>query len=101
GARHDHPGDCRPGWSGGSDMNERRILRHDKGGLCTLTLNRPDKLNALDTPTFEELDAHLAELEQQIETIGCVVLRGSGRAFCAGADLKAIAAATVAFKPKV
>ena len=40
-----------------------RIVREDKNGLCTLTLNRPDKLNALDTETFEELDAHCAVLE--------------------------------------
>jgi enoyl-CoA hydratase/carnithine racemase len=82
-------------------MTEPRILRHDDGGLCTLTLNRPDKLNALDTQAFEELDAHLADLEAQMETIGAVVLRGAGRGFCAGADLGSIAAATVSFKPKV
>jgi enoyl-CoA hydratase/carnithine racemase len=81
-------------------MSEPRILRDDVGGLCTLTLNRPEKLNALDTRTFEELDAHLGNLEDQ-DAIGCVVLRGAGRAFCAGADLGDIAAATVEFKPKV
>ncbi|MFT4027017.1 MAG: enoyl-CoA hydratase/isomerase family protein [Novosphingobium sp.] len=74
-------------------MTEQRIVRRDEGGLATLTLNRPDKLNALDTQAFEELDAHLAELERQTETIGCVVLRGAGRGFCAGADLGSIAAA--------
>jgi enoyl-CoA hydratase/carnithine racemase len=67
-----------------------RILREDSDGLCTLTLNRPDKLNALDTATFEELDAHCAALEGQTDSIGCVVLRGSGRAFCAGADIGGI-----------
>lgn len=82
-------------------MSEPRILRHDQDGLATLTLNRPDKLNALDTQAFEELDAHLAVLEGQADTIGCVVLRGAGRVFCAGADLGSIAAATVSFKPKV
>lgn len=82
-------------------MTEQRILRHDAGGLCTLTLNRPEKLNALDNQTFEELDALLADLEGQTDRIGCVVLRGAGRGFCAGADLKVIAGATVAFKPKV
>jgi enoyl-CoA hydratase/carnithine racemase len=66
-----------------------RIRRHDAEGLCTLTLNRPDKLNALDTAAFEELDAHLTALEAQTH-IGCVVLRGAGRGFCAGADLKAM-----------
>lgn len=82
-------------------MSEQRVLRADDGGLCTLTLNRPDKLNALDTRTFEELDAHLSQLEHQVDSIGCVVLRGNGRGFCAGADLGDIAAATVTFKPKV
>lgn len=82
-------------------MSEDRILRGDHGRLCTLTLNRPDKLNALDTRTFEELDDHLAALEVQTDTIDGVILRGSGRGFCAGADLGDIAAATVTFKPKV
>ena len=65
-------------------MSEK-VLRSDTGGLCTLTLNRPDKLNALDTELFEQLDAHLATLATQTDTIGCVVLRGAGRGFCAGA----------------
>ena len=72
-----------------TERGAERIARHDADGLCTLTLNRPDKLNALDTPAFEELDAHLSALEQDTH-IGCVVLRGAGRAFCAGADLKAM-----------
>jgi enoyl-CoA hydratase len=79
-----------------------RIIRQDTDGLCTLTLNRPDKLNALDTEAFEALDAHLAELEKD-ESIGCVVLRGAGRGFCAGADLKGIAGVQVPrrYKPGV
>jgi enoyl-CoA hydratase/carnithine racemase len=75
-------------------VNER-VIRQDEGGLCTLTLSRPEKLNALDNQTFEELDAHIAALEVQTDTIGCVVLRGSGRGFCAGADLKALAPGSV------
>lgn len=67
-----------------------RILREDRDGLCTLTLNRPGKLNALDTATFEELDAHCAALESEVGSVGCVVLRGAGRAFCAGADIGGI-----------
>lgn len=79
-----------------------RVTREDVGGLCTLTLNRPEKLNALDTPAFEELEAHLAALAKD-ERIGCVVLRGAGRGFCAGADLKAMGGAPIdpAFKPGV
>lgn len=71
-------------------MTEQRIVREDRDGLCTLTLNRPEKLNALDTAAFEEFDAHCAELEAATDRIGCVVLRGQGRAFCAGADLAAM-----------
>ena len=79
------------------------VIRHDAGGLCTLVLNRPEKLNALDTPAFEELDAHLAALEADTNRIGCVVVRGAGRAFCAGADLDAMGKVPVAatFKPGV
>jgi enoyl-CoA hydratase len=71
-------------------MSAVRVTREDADGLCTLTLNRPDKLNALDTAAFVELDAHCAALEAATDRIGCVVLRGSGRAFCAGADLGAM-----------
>jgi enoyl-CoA hydratase/carnithine racemase len=80
-----------------------RITRHDAGGLCTLTLDRPEKLNALDTQAFEELDAHCAALESQIGDIGCVVLQARGRAFCAGADIGRIGAAPIdpRFKPGV
>lgn len=82
-------------------MNQR-ITRADAGELCTLTLNRPDKLNALDTLAFEELDAHLRTLDND-ERIGCIVLRGAGRGFCAGADLKAMGTVPLpaAFKPSV
>jgi enoyl-CoA hydratase len=80
-----------------------RVTRQDTDGLCTLMLNRPDKLNALDTPAFEDLNSHLAALEGETDRIGCVILRGAGRGFCAGADLDAMAKAPVspAFKPGV
>ena len=81
-------------------MSEK-VLRHDDGGLATLTLNRPDKLNALDTELFEQLDAHCADLAAQTDRVGCVVLRGAGRAFCAGADLGAVTTTLGLFKPKV
>ena len=70
-------------------MNDR-ILREDEGGVCTLTLDRPGKLNALDEATFEALDEACAALEADDAT-ACVVLRGAGRSFCAGNDLDDIA----------
>lgn len=80
-----------------------RVIRSDAGQVCTLTLNRPEALNALDTDTFVALNTHLETLEQQTDSIGCVVLRGAGRAFCAGADLKVMASVIVepGFKPGV
>ena len=57
------------------------VTRHEADGVCTLTLNRPDKLNALDTLAFRELDAHLSALELDEGNVGCVVLRGAGRGF--------------------
>jgi enoyl-CoA hydratase/carnithine racemase len=79
------------------------LLRDDADALCTLTLNRPEKLNALDTALFQRLDAELALLEKQADRIGCVILRANGRAFCAGADLGAMSTNPTppTFKPGV
>ena len=65
------------------------IERRDDAGVATLTLNRPEVLNALSAASFRELRAHIDDISSQTECIGCVVLRGAGRSFCAGADLKA------------
>jgi enoyl-CoA hydratase len=53
--------------------------------ICRLTLNRPDKLNALNLKVFEEIAGHLDRLDY--EAVGCMVLSGAGRSFCAGHDL--------------
>ena len=63
------------------------VLRQDLGGAATLTLNRPDKLNALNVALFAALEAEVTRLEQQTETVGLVILRGAGRCFSAGHDL--------------
>jgi enoyl-CoA hydratase len=61
-------------------------LRRD-GAIAWLTLNRPHSLNALSTRMVEELEHFLATLRDDRQT-RVVVLRGAGRAFCAGLDLK-------------
>lgn len=66
------------------------VLREDRDGLAVLTLNRPDKLNALTVGMFAELRAHVTALYKD-DTIGCVVLRGAGKCFSAGHDLADIA----------
>jgi enoyl-CoA hydratase/carnithine racemase len=63
------------------------VLRHDEGGISTLTLNRPEKRNALSVDLFVALDAHLAALERETDNVGVVVLRANGPVFSAGADL--------------
>ena len=71
-------------------MSEPCVLRHDANGLATLTLNRPDKLNALNTEMFELLGEHVVDIAASTDTIGCVIVRGAGRCFSAGHDLGAI-----------
>lgn len=62
------------------------VLRDDRDGVCWLTLNRPDKLNALGVALFSELRAHIEALKHDRAT-GCIILRGAGRCFSAGHDL--------------
>jgi enoyl-CoA hydratase len=71
-------------------MSEPLVMRTDRDGLATLTLNRPAKLNALTPGVFIQLRAHLDAIASDA-SIGCVVLEGAGRSFCAGHDLDAIA----------
>ena len=59
----------------------------EAGTLVTLTLNRPDKLNAIDSPMLAALEQALGEIERDGE-VRAVLLTGAGRAFSAGADIK-------------
>lgn len=63
-----------------------KILTTTADGVATVTLNRPDRLNAID---IEMLDALIDALESaaQDDAVGAVVLAGAGRVFCAGADI--------------
>ena len=62
------------------------LLRRDEGSVRVLTMNRPDKMNALNTPLTQALVDGLAEAEGD-PAVHVVVLTGAGRGFCAGADL--------------
>ena len=68
------------------------VLRQDDGGLATLTLNRPEKLNALNVEMFVELREQVDAIAKQTDRIGLVVVRGAGKCFSAGHDLADIAA---------
>lgn len=58
-------------------------------GIAEVALTRPDKLNALDLPMFRALEQTLVQL-QQTRGLRAVILRGEGRGFCAGLDVKSM-----------
>jgi enoyl-CoA hydratase/carnithine racemase len=62
------------------------LVERDPAGYALLTLNRPEKLNALSIELRGELVAALAELRRD-PAVRVLILTGAGRAFCAGLDL--------------
>jgi enoyl-CoA hydratase/carnithine racemase len=59
-------------------------------GVAWLTINRPDKLNALNLATVRAMENHLRDIRQR-DDVRVVVTRGAGRAYCAGSDIKELA----------
>ena len=64
------------------------LLREDRGSVLILTLNRPDKLNALNNELISAIMNVLDSIELD-RTIRAIVITGAGRAFSAGADIAA------------
>jgi enoyl-CoA hydratase/carnithine racemase len=62
------------------------LLVENRGSVRILTLNRPEKRNALDTTLTQVLLSAMKAADAD-ESVGCVVLTGAGPGFCAGADL--------------
>jgi 2-(1,2-epoxy-1,2-dihydrophenyl)acetyl-CoA isomerase len=69
------------------------LLEHVKDGVAVLTLNRPDRLNAMSRQMLDALLEALPRLAEDA-AVGAVVLTGAGRGFCAGGDVKAMAEGT-------
>jgi 2-(1,2-epoxy-1,2-dihydrophenyl)acetyl-CoA isomerase len=69
------------------------LIEHVKDGVAVLTLNRPDRLNAMSRPMLDALLEALPRLAED-PAVGVVVLAGAGRGFCAGGDVKAMAEGT-------
>lgn len=67
-------------------MEYSNIKLEKENSVATIRLNRPDALNALSTELLEEFSAAVSETGQD-ESVKALVVRGEGRAFCAGADL--------------
>lgn len=78
------------------DWRHFRVGRKD--GVATVTLDRPDKLNALTFEAYADLRDLLLELPQRGDT-RALVLRGEGRGFCSGGDVDEIIGATLAMRP--
>jgi len=69
-------------------MEYQTILLEKKNNIATLTLNRPEKLNALNPQMFVEL-VHAFRKVNQDDDIRVLVITGAGRGFCSGVDLTA------------
>ncbi len=73
---------------------EQHLIEAISDGVATLTLNRPERLNALSTPIMEGLLEALPRLARDA-AVGAIVLTGAGRAFCAGGDVKSMAEGSI------
>jgi enoyl-CoA hydratase len=74
-------------------MSEALVLVERDEPIAVVTLNRPDRMNALSEPLMEELVSALSELDRD-ESIRCIVLAGNDKAFAAGADIGEMATAS-------
>ena len=68
-------------------MSESVVLLEKADNIAVVTLNRPEKLNALNRDLRREFCRTMQQLRTDRE-VGCVIITGAGRAFCAGLDLK-------------
>ena len=72
------------------DTGTEDLLARVEDGVAVLTMNRPERRNALSPAMLDALARTLADAEAD-DDVGCVVLTGAGGAFCAGGDVKAMA----------
>lgn len=69
-----------------SPSNTEELLVEQEGYVVTITLNRPERLNAISRPMLNELSAKMVEADKDPDT-RCIILTGAGRGFCSGLDL--------------
>ena len=68
-------------------MDFKTLIYDQQDAICYLTLNRPDRLNALSKELMSEFRQAMAEIESNSD-IRAVILTGAGRAFSAGFDIE-------------
>lgn len=71
-------------------MSEPRIIVEKSNGVAKVTINRPEKHNAMDLPFFREFGPRIDDLGQDPE-VRAIILTGAGRSFCSGIDLVGLA----------
>jgi len=71
-------------------MSERRIVVEKTGSVAKVTINRPEKHNAMDLQFFREFGPRIDELSRDAE-VKAVILTGAGPSFCSGIDLVGLA----------
>src|SRR5437762_136216 len=65
------------------------FLYEQSDGIATITLNRPERLNAITFDVYHELTAFFAKL-RDADDVRVVIITGAGRAFCSGGDVRDI-----------
>src|ERR1700727_725673 len=86
-------GGAKPAVASIKPVGGKPVLVDIKDGIAWVTLNRPEKRNAISPALSEEMIATLDRLEADAD-VGVLVLTGAGNAYCAGMDLKEFFRAT-------
>src|SRR4030095_5973602 len=83
----------------GECMSEPILLVENRDGVATVTLNRPQAMNALSRALRAEIVSHFSALGT-VPVVVVVILPGAGRAFCAGLDLKELGGESTGAPPQ-
>ena len=81
-------------------MSKELILQEIRGHVAILTLNQPEKLNALSPAMAEEMHVRLDDLREDWPKVRAIIVTGAGRGFCSGADVGNMPTAEGAKRPK-
>jgi 2-(1,2-epoxy-1,2-dihydrophenyl)acetyl-CoA isomerase len=71
-------------------MDQDLLILNKENGLATLTLNRPDKFNAMTTDMWRQIPRLIEEVRND-DSLKVLIITGTGKAFCAGSDAGRIA----------
>ena len=75
-------------------MKFEKMILEEENGIAILTLNNPDKLNAMSTPMWNDFSKIIKQIKSN-DTINVLVITGAGRGFCSGSDVGSRLAANI------